>query len=115
VARRSIRASRLVTPSNQADRGARPAPHRTAEFWCAGDHLTSVPFAAEVELPAQWLCHTCGAPAGPIRGSAPETVRQRVFPRTPYEFLMMRRSESDADRLLAEAVTDLRRRRRTKT
>jgi len=112
MARRSLRAKRLVSPSNQTDRGAASAPRRNAEYWCATDHLTTVPFAADIDPPEQWLCTKCGAPAGGERGSAPSSARPRVFPRTPYEFLMMRRTVAEGDRLLAEAVADLRRRRR---
>lgn len=109
--RRSVRANRLVRPSDQVDRGAALAPHRWARYWCANDHLTTVPFAADVELPGEWSCDDCGGLSGLVRGSPPPPVRTRVFPRTPYEFLMMRRTQEEADRLLAEAVSDLRRRR----
>lgn len=112
MSRRALRASRLVTASNQTDRGAKLAARQHAEYWCVNDHLTRVPFAADAELPEEWLCYQCGTPAGPERGAPPTTVRQRVFPRTPYEFLMMRRTEADGERLLAEAMADLRRRRR---
>jgi RNA polymerase-binding protein len=111
--RRPLRGKQLAAPSNQVDRGAPPVPRRKAEYWCAHDHLTTVPFAADVEAPEEWLCYACGRPAGPERGAAPISERQRVFPRTPYEFLMMRRTEAEGDVLLAEAVADLRRRRRT--
>jgi hypothetical protein len=111
MTRRALRAKRLVTPSNQTDRGAAPAARRNAEYWCAIDHLTMVPFAADIEPPDQWLCTKCGAPAGVERGSAPTPPRPRVFPRTPYEFLMMRRTAAEGEQLLAEAVADLRRRR----
>lgn len=110
--RAAVRGSRLATTSNQVDRGAPVAPRRRVEYWCANDHVTSIPFAADADVPTQWLCYSCGGPAGPERGSAPLAVRPRVFPRTPYEFLMMRRTEADADRLLAEAVVALRRRRK---
>jgi hypothetical protein len=110
--RRVFRAHRLAAISTQADRGGPPAPRRLAVYWCAGDHRTAVPFAADVEAPLQWLCYSCGAPAGPERGDAPLAVRPRVFPRSSYEFLMMRRTEADGDRLLAEAVAALRRQRR---
>ena len=110
--RRPLRGNRLVLASNQMDRGATPAPRRQAEYWCANDHLTTVPFAADVDLPEEWLCYACGRPAGPARGDAPKAVHQRVFPKSPYEFVMMRRTEAEADRLLAEAVAELRARRR---
>lgn len=106
-----LRGNRLVETSTQVDRGAALVARCNARYWCARDHLTTVPFAADVEPPEQWLCYSCGAPAAPDRGVAPVAMRPRVFPRTPYEFLMMRRSQADAERLLSEAVADLRRRR----
>ena len=115
MSRRPLRASRLVVASNQADRGAKPAPRRDATYWCAKDHVTTVPFAAEIEPPEQWLCYVCGGLAGPERGAAPVAERARVFPRTPYEFLRMRRTEEEGDVLLAEAVAALRRRRSGQT
>lgn len=82
------------------------------QYWCARDHLTLVRFAADAAAPADWSCDDCGGPAELERGTAPAAARPRVFPRTPYEFLMMRRTEADGERLLAEALADLRRRRR---
>jgi hypothetical protein len=34
-----------------------------------------------------------------------------VFPRTPYEFLMMRRTLAEGEELLADALADVKRRR----
>jgi hypothetical protein len=107
-----VRASRFVTPSNQVDRGAELAARRFVDYWCAADHHTSTPFAADVEPPAEWPCSACDGPATTVRGTAPVRSRPTVFPRTPYEFLMMRRTVEDGERLLAEALTALRRRRR---
>jgi hypothetical protein len=110
--RRSLRAHQLVSPSNQTDRGAKPAPSSWVQYWCALDHQTLVRFAADAPAPDAWSCKDCGGPSALVRGTAPAGLRPRVFPRTPYEFLMMRRTEAEGDRLLAEAVADLRRRQR---
>lgn len=107
-----VRASRFVTPSNQVDRGAELAARRVVDYWCAADHHTSTPFAADADLPAEWPCRTCDGPATTVRGTAPARSRPTVFPRTPYEFLMMRRTVEDGERLLAEALCALRQRRR---
>lgn len=107
-----VRASRFVTPSNQVDRGAELAPRRVINYWCAADHRTSTPFAADAEPPAEWTCGVCDGPATTTRGTAPARSRPTVFPRTPYEFLMMRRTVEDGERLLAEALTALRQGRR---
>ena len=106
--RTALRASRLVTATNQVDRGAAPAPRRTVEYWCADDHQTSAVFAADVELPVEWTCRTCSGPSSMERGTAPPETRPRFFPRTPYEFLMMRRTVADGERILAEALAAMR-------
>jgi hypothetical protein len=36
-------------------------------------------------------------------------ARPRFFPRTPYEFLMMRRTVEDGERVLSEALAAMRR------
>lgn len=108
-----VRASRFVSPSNQVDRGAELAPRRVVDYWCAADHHTSTLFAAAAEPPAEWPCGACDGPATTARGTAPVGSRPTVFPRTPYEFLMMRRTVADGERLLAEALTALRQRRRS--
>jgi len=103
-----LRASRFVTRSNQVDRGAEPAPRHLVDYWCAADHHSIVPFAAEAEPPAEWACGVCGAPAALERGAAPTSPRPTIFPRTPYEYLMMRRTVEDGERLLEEALAALR-------
>ena len=110
--RAAIRASRFVTPSNQVDRGAELAPRRVVDYWCAADHHTSTLFAADADLPAEWPCRACDGAATTARGTAPTHSRAALFPRTPYEFLMMRRTVEDGERLLAEALRVLRQRRR---
>jgi len=110
--RRSLRAHQLVSPSNQTDRGAKPAPSSWVRYWCSLDHLTLVRFASDAPAPDEWSCKDCGNPAGLKRGHAPAATRPRVFPRTPYEFLMMRRTPEDAERLLDEALEALHHKRR---
>ena len=99
-----MRGNRLTKVSNQVDRGAAPAARRIVDYWCAGDHKSSPAFAADVEWPAEWQCQICGGPSALQRGTAPVAGRPRIFPRTPYEFMMMRRTVEDGDRILTEAV-----------
>jgi hypothetical protein len=106
--RPAVRGTRLVTGSNQVDRGAAPAERRVADYWCAADHRTSTVFAADVEPPDEWPCRVCSGPSALQRGTAPVASRPRFFPRTPYEFLMMRRTVEDGERILAEALAALR-------
>jgi hypothetical protein len=61
--------------------------------------------------PPRWDCGTCGSPALQERGQAPRADRPQWFPKTPYEFLMMRRTVEEGEQLLAEALAELRARR----
>jgi hypothetical protein len=105
----SIRASRTSgTATGEVDRGAELAPRRRVEYWCADDHLSAPAFALDAELPLEWECDVCGGPAVIERGAASPAEREPAFHRTPYEFLMMRRTPEDGERLLAEALEKLR-------
>ena len=106
--RSGVRGNRLVTASNQVDRGAELVARRVVDYWCAADHQTSVVFAADVDPAVEWQCRICSGPSSLTRGSAPANVRPRFFPRTPYEFLMMRRTEQDGERILTEALAAMR-------
>lgn len=108
----AVRATRLAKPTDQVDRGAPLAERHHVTYWCLDDHHTTVTFAIDAETPAAWDCGRCGAPASSNRGSAEPPVQPRWFPRTPYEFLMMRRTPEDGERLLDEALARLRLNRR---
>jgi hypothetical protein len=98
-------------PSQQVDRGAPLAARNRVAYWCVADHTTVVAFDSNADLPLEWDCATCGSPAQRERGVATVAARQRVFPRTPYEFLMMRRTLAEGEELLADALADVKRRR----
>jgi len=103
-----MRGNRLVTASNQVDRGEAPVERRVADYWCAKDHHTAAAFAADIDPPVEWPCRVCSGPSSLERGAATVAARPRLFPRTPYEFLMMRRSEEDGEQVLAEALKAMR-------
>lgn len=109
--RNSVRGTRLSgrRPS-EVDRGAPLAGRRTVTYWCHAGHETAPAFSDEVEPPAEWQCSRCGEPAGRQRGAMGRPAGAG-FHRTPYEFLMMRRTEVEGERLLEEALADLRSRR----
>jgi hypothetical protein len=100
----AVRASRLARPTDQVDRGAPLAERHDVTYWCAADHHTAVTFSLDAETPSAWDCGRCGGPASPARGTAPIPTRPLWFPRTPYEFLMMRRTPEEGEILLAEAL-----------
>ena len=95
--------------SGEVDRGAPLAGRQSVEYWCSAEHLTAVTFSDEAQVPPEWECRRCGDVAGLERGAVPPAERLGS-PRTPLEFLMMRRTPEDGARLLAEALTELRRR-----
>jgi hypothetical protein len=109
--RSGLRASRLARPTDQVDRGAPLADRHSVTFWCAADHDTVLTLALEADVPSTWDCDRCGGPASTDRGTAVPLGPTRWFPRTPYEFLMMRRSPEDGERILAEALAAMRKAR----
>jgi hypothetical protein len=110
--RSSIRAIRVGSSiSTEIDRGGAPAARQHIEYWCASDHRTTTLFAEKADVPLSWDCDTCGDPAVQERGAALPAERTATFFRTPYEFLMMRRTPEDGEELLAEALANLARKR----
>ncbi|HEY2959950.1 MAG TPA: RNA polymerase-binding protein RbpA [Actinomycetota bacterium] len=55
---------RLRTPSSAY------APRRVVTYLCAREHLVTVPFAAEAEVPQAWECR-CGQPAALVSSAEP--------------------------------------------
>jgi len=108
----AVRGTRIVQPTDQVDRGAPLAERHRVTYWCARDHESVVTFSVDAETPLAWDCTECGNPAAPERGTQVAPERPRWFPRTPYEFLMMRRTPEDGERLLNEALDNLHHRRR---
>ena len=47
------------------------APRQVVTYLCTREHLVSVPFAAEVEVPEVWDCR-CGQPATRVAGDDAE-------------------------------------------
>lgn len=82
---------------------------RLVTFWCHSGHTTTVRLAADVGVPEQWPCGRCAEAAGPDPDRPPP---RSVAPppnggRTPLEYLQMRRSPEEGERLLAEALDRL--------
>jgi hypothetical protein len=76
---------------------------RELAFACTAGHRTVVPIPTDAPVPDEWICSRCGQPA--LRRDDPFTGR------TPYDFLRMRRTLEDGERLLDDALAQLRRRR----
>jgi hypothetical protein len=94
------------------DRGAPLEPRSGVSYWCAAGHHSTPQISSAAEAPEQWDCDRCGQPAGRVEAQPPAAERPPgVSHKTPYEFLMMRRSAADGEALLDEALTRLRSRR----
>src|SRR5580698_4062352 len=84
-------------------------PRRAVSYWCHAGHESKPAFALHVELPQTWACQVCGQPAGPVQDEPPPRERMAGGPpKTPFEFLMMRRTMAEGDELLDEALGKLR-------
>jgi hypothetical protein len=83
---------------------------RLVSFWCRSGHTTTVRLAADVAVPEEWSCARCGEAAGPDQQQPPPQAAARPpnGGRTPLEYLLMRRSPEEGERLLAEALERVR-------
>src|SRR5436190_24120682 len=100
-----LRGQRLAgTPSSEVDRGAELARRQSWTYWCGNEHETTLTFAADVTPPDEWDCGRCGLPAAAERGTAPATAPPLPTYRTPFEYLLMRRTPQEGEQLLEEAI-----------
>jgi hypothetical protein len=90
----------------ESERGTR-IEQVTVEFWCAAGHHTRVIFAQTAEIPESWDCQGCGRPAGRDRDNPPAAVPTAPY-KTHLAYVRERRSDADAEVLLAEALRKLR-------
>lgn len=107
MARIGIRGSRVgAGPGGEGQRG--PSVTRvTVTFWCAIGHATRPVFAESADIPAVWECRDCDRPAGPDRDNPPTHIPVGPF-KTHLAYVRERRSDIDAEAILAEALTKLR-------
>lgn len=114
MAGKSIRGSRLTgsgTSAADVERGVVLSARRRVTYWCPGDHVTHVVFSGDDDAvpPAEWQCSSCPEMAAIERGTARPAGRRIEGPhKTPYEFLMMRRTPAEGEQLLEEALRKLR-------
>jgi hypothetical protein len=113
VAGKNIRGSRLTGLGNSAadiERGVELAARRIITYWCPSDHVTKVVFSDDdgTILPDEWQCSRCPEVATKERGTATASGRRIDGPhKTPYEFMMMRRTAAEGEQLLEEALRKL--------
>jgi len=103
---RVLRGSRLGSVSYESDRHTEFAPRAFTAYDCASGHETTVPFAAEADIPPTWECRICGAEA--LRRDAEQPEAKAVKPtRTHWDMLLERRSIAELEEVLAERLAAL--------
>lgn len=102
-----IRGSRVgAGPMGESERGS-AVDHVTVTFWCADGHSTRPIFAATATIPQVWDCQHCGQPAGLNQDNPPLAMLVAPY-KTHLAYVRERRSDADAEALLAEALSKLR-------
>ena len=104
---RVLRGSRLGSVSYESDRHTEFAPRTLTAYDCARGHATSVPFAAEADIPPTWECKVCGETALRRDVEQPEP-KQVKHVRTHWDMLLERRSVAELEEVLAERLAVLR-------
>ena len=79
------------------------APRQVVTYLCTREHVISVPFAAEAEVPEAWECRFCGTTAIRVGAGAPEPKKTKPV-RTHMDMLRERRSTADLEEVLREAL-----------
>ena len=110
----AIRGSRVCAgPMGEEERGE-SAPRQKVTYYCARGHVTSPSFAmgGDQVVPVEWDCPKCGLPAGLDAANPPEPIRNEPY-KTHLAYVKERRTESEGEALLDEALVSLRTRRGT--
>jgi len=90
----------------EAERGE-SAPRVWVSFWCASKHETRPSFATDAAIPETWECPRCGNPAGQDEQNPPAAPRVEPY-KTHLAYVKERRSDTDGEAILAEAIARLR-------
>lgn len=94
-------------PAGESERGGDLVARVAVTFWCSAGHSTQARFAAAAVAPDTWDCPSCGLPAGQDRENPPPAARVEPY-KTHLAYVRERRSDADAEILLAQALAKLR-------
>ena len=103
---RVLRGSRLGSVSYESDRHTEFAPRTLTAYDCPQGHETTVPFAAEADVPPTWECRVCGAEALLRDAEQPEAKAAKPA-RTHWDMLLERRTIAELEEVLAERLAAL--------
>jgi hypothetical protein len=105
----AIRGSRVgAGPMGESARG-RSVPRQRVSYYCAQGHESGPNFAADADVPEVWDCARCGLPASQDADNPPPEPRVEPY-KTHLAYVKERRSESDGEAILSEALKALRER-----
>lgn len=108
----AIRGSRIGSgPMGEAERGE-SAPRKSVPYFCSNNHTTVLHFAAEADNPESWDCPRCGMPASVDQANRPTAPKTEPY-KTHLAYVKERRSETEAQEILDEALQQLRSRRKS--
>ena len=98
-------------PRNQSE--AAPGerlPRIRVTYWCAKGHETQLVFLRlpDAQIPASWDCRRCGAPASRDGQEAAQDEHLEDGYKSHLEYVKERRSDQDAEDVLAGALEKLR-------
>lgn len=109
----SMRGIRLGAQSLESDVGIQLSARQLVGFKCRDGHTFNLVFAENIELPESWQCQHCNLMA--TRTIAGEPIALAADdsdgPRTHFDMVKERRSEEELEELLAEMLTNMRKRR----
>lgn len=107
----AIRGSRIgAGPAGESRVRGAVAPRAQVSYWCAKGHESCLSFAADADAPEEWECQTCGLPAGRDQDKPPSEHKSEPY-KSHLAYVQERRSESDGQALLDEALQRLKERR----
>lgn len=107
----AIRGSRVgAGPMGEAERGD-VAPRLYVSYFCSNNHETRPAFAADAQVPESWDCPRCGLPANMDAENPPPPPRTTPY-KTHLAYVKERRSDTEAEAILAEALATLKDRRK---
>ena len=108
----AIRGSRVgAGPMGEAERGD-AAPRQAVTYFCSNSHHAVITFAVEATVPETWDCPKCGLPASVDSENPPPAPRNEPY-KTHLAYVKERRSETEAEVILDEALSTLRSRRKS--
>jgi len=110
----TMRGMRIGQQSLETGTGVRLSERQEQIYICSNQHETKVVFAADAEAPDKWECSACEKPAlRSVEGKTIEALTaEEDGPKTHFDMLLERRSETELEELLAERIDVVRAKRK---